>query len=221
MKKLKQYIKNYANEIKLIKQINYNYNHFDSIKSQKSIGKNGEPIPWFTYPAIDYLKKLNLKDKNIFEWGCGNSSLFWSGQVKQVVSVEDNKDWFNAINKNRKDNLNIHLARDKKDYIEFISTLNKNFDIIVIDGKYRKECCDVAIRYLNQGGLIILDNSERYPDLCKKLCKNGSFIQVDFDGFGPINTYVWETSFFLPRDFDIQHLREWKKPLEGRKEKGE
>src|SRR6185312_7790805 len=35
------------------------------------------PLPWYTYPAIEYLRQFDFTDKYIFEFGCGNSSLFW------------------------------------------------------------------------------------------------------------------------------------------------
>ncbi len=37
------------------------------------VNNNAKPLPWFTYPAIEYLNQLDLSSCAIFEWGCGNS----------------------------------------------------------------------------------------------------------------------------------------------------
>ena len=47
----------------------------NSIYTHLLVNENNEPIPWFTYPSIQYLDQLDLSEKTIFEWGSGNSSL--------------------------------------------------------------------------------------------------------------------------------------------------
>lgn len=51
------------------------YGQFRTIKNWECINKNREPIPWYTYPAIEYLSSLDFSNKNIFEYGGGNSTL--------------------------------------------------------------------------------------------------------------------------------------------------
>lgn len=40
-----------------------------SVEKQLPIDKNGEPIPWYTYPSIEYLSKIDFSNLNIFEYG--------------------------------------------------------------------------------------------------------------------------------------------------------
>ena len=78
-----------------------------------------------------------------------------------------------------------------------IAEFSKKFDVIIIDGRWRFDCASIAMNYLNQGGFIVFDNSDWYPESCK-LLRNHKLFQIDFSGFGPINDYTWTTSVFLP-----------------------
>ena len=65
-----------------------------SIDEKVCIDKDGNPIPWYTYPAIEYLSQFDYSQKEIFEFGCGYSSMFWANRAKKVTSIEDNINWF-------------------------------------------------------------------------------------------------------------------------------
>ena len=80
------------------------WGHGRSRHSRRPVDSNGAPLPWFTYPAIEYIQQLDLSDRVIFEWGSGNSSLFFADRVKQITSVESNREWFETISKEKKDN---------------------------------------------------------------------------------------------------------------------
>lgn len=50
--------------------------------------------PWLVFDAIDYLSSMPLKDKRVFEYGSGGSTLFWLNNGAECVSVEHNPDWY-------------------------------------------------------------------------------------------------------------------------------
>ncbi|MBM3711940.1 MAG: SAM-dependent methyltransferase [Actinobacteria bacterium] len=185
-----------------IRILENDFGHILSIQKQLPVNNNNEPLPWFTYPAIEYVSQFNLSEKIIFEWGSGNSSSFFARRAKKIYSVEDNRDWFEKNSKQKKTNQEIYFAEDSE-YINSISKLGIKFDIIIIDGKYRYECGKVAPGYLNMGGCIILDNSDWYKNTAKHLRDRG-LIQVDFHGFGPVNQYNWTTSIFFQKDFNFK-----------------
>lgn len=56
-------------------------------------------IPWISFEATDYLEGIVDKDMNVFEYGSGGSTLFWSMRAKKVVSVEHDRKWFEKTNK--------------------------------------------------------------------------------------------------------------------------
>lgn len=183
--------------------LQYTYGHFLSSTKWSAVDKNGDPIPWFSYPAIEYIEQFDLSNKIIFEYGAGNSTLFWGKRVKKVISVEDDKNWFDKIKKVfTLDNIKLLYYPEKKAYINSINKFTESFDIIVIDGSYRMECAKVAFPKLKKGGVIILDNADWMPNITKLLRSYG-LIEIDMSGFGPINPYTSVTSFFIKRDFNF------------------
>lgn len=181
-------------------------------------------LPWFTYPAIFWtLKNINASMK-VFEYGSGNSTLFLSQKVKELVSIEHNKQWFDDTQEKLKqknisttyqlieptpinqptDNhipgnyLSAKRNESFKNYSESISKYPDNyFDIIIIDGRARMSCLHHAISKVASEGYIILDNSERRRYLSGiKLLRKKGFKQLDFCGFGQVWDSCWITSIF-------------------------
>jgi hypothetical protein len=166
---------------------------------------NGTPLPWYTYPAIEYIRQLDFSDKSIFEFGAGNSSLFWSGLARNIVSVEDNRAWFEKVSSQTTANLEVRFAEGVEAYVGEIHRDERNYDVIIVDGSHRARCAEVAFARLAPGGLIILDNSDCYPKTSAFL-RRQELLEVDMTGFGPINGYAWTTSFFFHRDFRFRPL---------------
>ena len=172
---------------------------FNSFKSAKPVDKEGRPIPWFTYPAIEILyNRLNEK-MSVFEFGSGNSTLFFAERVNQVISVEHNKDWYDKISKQAPANSKIIYvnADHLNEYIDSLKRSNQKFDIIVVDGIYRNECLIESISYLSNRGVIILDDSERleYSEGIDRIIKH-NFKRLDFWGISPGYLYRKSTTIF-------------------------
>ncbi|MGC1360796.1 MAG: hypothetical protein WA826_06450, partial [Silvibacterium sp.] len=62
-----------------------------------AVSKNGEPIPWYTYPIIDFLSDRDFKNKNILEFGGGQSTLWWAKRARRVVTFEGKREWHDRI----------------------------------------------------------------------------------------------------------------------------
>jgi hypothetical protein len=191
-------------EVNILQRIlDQEYGHRRSKNQRKSIDANNMPVPWMTYAAIFYIEQLDLKEKNLFEWGGGSSSIYFSDRAKTVTIIESKKEWYDYVLENKKENMNVILA-DDTNYASVIKEQGGGYDVIVIDGEIYKryECATYAVDCLNSGGMIILDNSDWLSNTCEFLRGRG-FIQVDMSGFGPINDYTWCTSFFLTHDFNF------------------
>lgn len=185
------------------------YGFINSLLVKGCVDKDGNVIPWYTYPAIEYISKFDLSEKWIFEYGSGNSSLFWASMAKKVVSVDNNELWYEFISKQAPVNLDLSLQRNMDDYINYIDKFNVKFDVIIIDGAYRYETTNKALSAISETGLIIFDNSDRaigFEEYSKatKLLRNSGFIQVDMSGFGPLNYYTWTTSLFFTQKFNFR-----------------
>jgi hypothetical protein len=157
---------------------------------------DGTPIPWLTYPAICYLEQLDFSRRFIFEYGCGSSTRYWARTARTVTSVEHDKAWFDKISAALPENVEL-FHKTERAYIECVK-VNAPHNVIVIDGRWRPECSRYCLPYLAEDGIVILDNSERHPDITE-FFREKSLIQVDFVGHGPINGHMWVTSMFLSR----------------------
>ena len=179
--------------------------HALSSRTHAPVDGQGNPTPWYTYPAIAYLSQLDFSESAVFEYGAGNSTLWWGARSRRVVSVESAHDW--AWNVSRQaDALPVEIlevtGRD-----EYVLALDGVFEVIVVDGDWRGACAERAVAALATGGLIVLDNADWYPGTCAML-RATNLIQVDFSGFGPVNPYTWTTSVFLHRDFRARPVGE-------------
>jgi hypothetical protein len=185
--------------IKCWRLLEIEYGHRRSYLSQSCVDKAGRPIPWYTYPAIEYIRQLDFSDKHVFEYGSGNSSRFWSALAKGVVSVEDDREWYEKVRTSSGNGVRLVFAADKTAYIDEILNYDP-FDVIIVDGSHRLECAQQALKRLMPGGMIILDNSDWFVETAR-LLRESDLIQVDMAGFAPINAYTSTTSIFLRRDF--------------------
>ena len=54
-------------------------------------------LPWWTFESINEIKLYLNKQKNVFEWGSGGSSVFLAQLVNSIVSVENNPKWTELV----------------------------------------------------------------------------------------------------------------------------
>jgi hypothetical protein len=47
----------------------FQYGHLQSVRVRESIDGSGEAVPWYTYPAIEFLKQFDFTEKSVFEYG--------------------------------------------------------------------------------------------------------------------------------------------------------
>lgn len=195
----------------LIRNILVSYGWWKSYSQKACLDKDGNPIPWITYPCIDFLTQFDFSGKTVFEYGGGYSTLFWSKRASKIVSVESDKAWYDFIKPKMPANCELLYSPDEpQTYAGQIGQYQK-FDVIVIDGPgpTRPVCAQIAARHLAPGGMVILDNSDLWQKSASILRSDTDFIQVDFTGFTPLSGNASTTSIFLRRD---SHL----KPLNGR-----
>jgi len=193
-----------------------------------SIDQNNQPIPWFSYPAIDYLKNKLKKNFTIFEYGCANSTLFFSKYCQRVISLETNQIWHEILcqkiiqehhfleqKKISQTPLSLPCSKFKNDFSEveiiimsdgltnpdyqnYANLFKEKFDVILIDSLKRYQCAINAINALKQGGIIILDDSQRsnYKKIFDFMAIN-NFQKIDFLGIAPGQLSVKNTTIFF------------------------
>jgi predicted O-methyltransferase YrrM len=143
-------------------------------------------------------ERLN-KDFSLFEFGSGNSTLWYAARVKQVVAVEHNQQWYNQVEASMPTNAQL-LFKDQnqgQDYEKAILETNTKYDIVIIDGVKRIECGVHAVQALTDNGVVILDNSDRsiYQPIKDQLKELG-YKSIDFWGAIPIVANISCTTVF-------------------------
>lgn len=159
-----------------------------SIIKKLPVDQYGNPIPWLTYSCIGFLEKRVSKKLNVFEYGSGNSSLWFSNKVANVISIEHDDLWYNTM-KNKLKNNKIEyklLSLETGLYQKEILNYKNEFDIIIIDGRKRVECGLNSLEALTEQGVIIFDNSDRedYKEAFD-VFKTKGFKRIDFEGIAP------------------------------------
>lgn len=135
--------------------------------------ETGEYYPWYTHPTLEWLDTLDLSQKRVYEYGIGDSSLWWAKRCFKLCAVESNLSWFEKVKNSIGDialiecNQNYLKYNDKWEitnideqdlYINAINKYKNKFDIIIIDGIDREDCVKPSLNKLNNGGFIIYDN---------------------------------------------------------------
>jgi hypothetical protein len=138
--------------------------------------------------------------------------------VNRVHSVEHNPKWDAAVRKVLPENAVLtHVggshatdadAAAEDPYLAPLHNESEPFDLIVIDGLARNECCRIAPSHLRASGLVLLDDADRvaYRRGHQALTEQG-FGRIDFYGPRPGVGHLSVTSLFS-KDFD-----EWARRL--------
>lgn len=171
-----------------------------------AVSRSGDPLPWYTYPCIDFLKYRSY-DKTVLEFGVGQSTLWWAQRAKRVIGFEGDEVWRQKLKARVPSNVELHLVPIDSpsacvDAINRILSFQSDprFDVIVIDGLWRYELIDIAASVVTDTGIIICDNAEGYGFY--EGFKDRDFHRVDFFGNAPAVMLPHCTSiFFRPGSF--------------------
>src|ERR1051326_108447 len=68
--------------------------HFRSALLDRPVDQSGHPIPWYTFPCVQFLGTKDFAGKTVAEFGAGYSTLWWAARCKSLVSFEDNETWY-------------------------------------------------------------------------------------------------------------------------------
>jgi hypothetical protein len=176
--------------------------HFVSSFKMMAVAKNGTPLPWYTYPSIDFLKYRSYSEKTVLEFGGGQSTLWWASRAKNVVTLEGDKQWYQSIKNRMPSNVDLNYVsmKDPKSNTDDVRRVlaakpSKSYDVIIIDGLYRFEMIEIALQFLAEDGIIICDNAEGYGFY--EGFANSDLNRVDFFGHAPGVILPQATSIFF------------------------
>ncbi len=173
---------------------------------------SGENTLWITFGATEFLKQISHKDMQLFEYGSGGSTMFWSGRVKHVVSVEHDKAWYEKMKKEFRE-----LKIDNVDYFFIQPETDPHFpkknyqipaDYISSDQNYTGKNFEKYVKVIDKYpdaffDIIVVDGRARPSCIDHSLSKlkTGGFLVVDNS----------ERAYYLsPFKFDKQSWKIWK-----------
>jgi hypothetical protein len=164
--------------------------HFRSSFRRAAVSRKGDPLPWYTYPCIEFLQHRSYWNKAILEFGGGHSTLWWASKARRVVTFEADEGWYDEISRTMPPNVDLFLVSMDSPQAcltgieEALSSRGfGRFDVIIIDGLYRFELIDTARQIMTSESVIVCDDSEGYGFY--EGFKDSGLNRVDFFGYRP------------------------------------
>jgi predicted O-methyltransferase YrrM len=125
-------------------------------------------VPWLTEAAVYFLDSwLRPSDKGI-EWGSGRSTVWLAARVGSLLSIEHDEQWSRKV----RDMLQekglhgkvqcFHRPLDETYEDAARTVAEESLDFALVDGRRRLSCTTVVIPKIRPGGILILDDAERY-----------------------------------------------------------
>nr|MDT0657150.1 class I SAM-dependent methyltransferase [Micromonospora sp. DSM 115978] len=131
--------------------------------------------PWLTPRATEILTTMLRPTDHGVEFGSGRSTRWLGGRVRHLTSVEHDDEWYGTVGAMLKDH-GIHnvdhlyappdVPPGRGTDSEYARTLLRfedgSLDFVLVDGTYRDACARFSLGKLRPGGLLIIDNVDRY-----------------------------------------------------------
>lgn len=211
--------------------INFSYlakhiGQYNSLKKEKPVDSYGNPLPWITYPCIEYLNQFDFSNETIFEYGSGGSTKwFLRKKCKKIISIENEQFWYQKLVEESKNSKNLFpvFAKNIDDFIQNKEVYDSSIIFIDCDSIYRKKVLESLYKNIEKDNtnikLIIIDDVDKtnlqggkIDKIVFEIANSLDWIQVDFMGFRPFNrTYASTTILINPlkkckRNYKIEPL---------------
>jgi predicted O-methyltransferase YrrM len=136
--------------------------------------------PWLTAQAIEVLRTALRPTDRGLEWGSGRSTVWLASRTAALLSIESSSKWFAFVSAAARErgltNLDYRFVGADEQrgaspaYVSVASELEPgSLDYVLVDGLYRAECATAAVPLVKPGGILIVDDAERYLPLGPEL----------------------------------------------------
>ena len=164
-------------------------------------------MPWLAWSCIDWLEPRVRPGMRVLEFGGGGSTLFFLLRDCVVTTVEGNRSWADELAQRTQ-------PFPGRSDVRFVDSQSGSallaaayaaegrdgapWDIILVDGAFRRACVEVARGSIAPGGLIIVDNTdlpeyaEVKPELVLPGFRRRVFRSLGFARVKPTTTEVYE-----------------------------
>jgi hypothetical protein len=135
---------------------------------------------------VDLFKNYLSKANSYFEFGCGGSTILADSynNIQNIISVDSCLSWIELTKSNITSNkvsfmqIDINadcnrwgIPKDKslvENWIKYPTSIlnyDQKFDLILIDGRFRRSCCATAAMRTAEDSFILLHDYKRYGNL--------------------------------------------------------
>lgn len=132
--------------------------------------------PWMDDSEILLILKHLYYTDTMLEWGSGGSTLYFPYFVKKYYSIEHDTEWSKKIELKKPQNVEFHHVpwdsprtiptqfEQFETYVHYIKKLGiKQFDKILIDGRARGWCAEMALQFLHKDSIIFMHDFWNRP----------------------------------------------------------
>jgi len=150
-------------------------------------------VPWTSQASIKTFEKILTRDMVGLEYGSGNSTIFFASHLKELTSIEHNKEWFKIVKANlqklKLTNVDYRfIPATKKDNQQYSYTFYKDYNLTEKDFQIRTDYHEyfsfVKEFPNNHFDFIIVDGRARVEcclNAIPKLKSNGIFVLDNSD----------------------------------------
>ncbi len=159
-------------------------------------------LPWIPRGALAIIQGHLKSNSRVLEFGSGMSSIWLAKHAGEVHTIDDNPEWYGIVTQRSASfrNITCALGRTEEEYASFMSDDKVGFDLIVVDGAFRRsECVKQAIKMLKPGGMLYLDNTDwdteggdmrTAESLAKQFAKETGADVTEVTDFSPTQFFV-------------------------------
>lgn len=99
----------------------------------------------------------------VLEWGAGDSTVYWPGQcpwLGEWVAIEHDVGWYERLKGEVDGCVDLRLV-SREEYYEPLLSEAREYDLVIVDGLYRRCCLLVATEVVAWGGIVVLHDAGR------------------------------------------------------------
>jgi predicted O-methyltransferase YrrM len=158
--------------------------------TEKAYRRTHPGVPWIAPAAVEFLEGYLKPSDQMLEFGSGRSTLWFAERVHHITSVEHNPDWHRQVSSKiaEKGYSNISyflhprqadaIAPGQSDYVLVSKSIPPaSLNVVLVDGIYRAQCVLHSLPLIMAGGILVIDNVNRYLP-SRSIAPNSRSIEV-------------------------------------------
>lgn len=154
--------------------------------------------PLLTWPFLDFIEHLDLREQSLIELGAGFSTIWLSKRFGKIRSFETNPEWHAAVARNVASNVELSLVSLAQLESAQLEYRGEPWLLVDFAGK-RTAFLHHFLSQLNAQArpvAIVLDNSDWYRRGAQLLKRHG-YLELPFWGFKSGQSWISCTSLFI------------------------